>query len=188
MQTNNQPYPLIIRILHTGMAIFGVCAYLTGELAEDAEHGFSAGYWLHAYLGITVFIFLFGHTLQKILSGGWELTKWNPGKGSIYTAIVEDLNQLKSFKLPIRSDHNGLAALVQAFGLFIFMWMSVTGLLLFILGDQTTGLAHDIAELHEFGGFFILVFLILHVGAVIIHTLLGHGILQRMSPFTKTGD
>ena len=186
MEKYIQPYPLVMRIIHTGLALFGVAAFLTGELAEEVEHGFSAGYWLHAYLGLTLAVFLFSHFVYRIVAGGWSISKWLPGKDSVYTAIQEDINQLTRFRLPVRNDHSGIAGLVQAFGLLIFLWMSITGIILLYLGGpEGSDVAHAIGEAHEAGEYLIPIFLILHIGAVILHTFTGHAIWQRINPFTK---
>ena len=35
MATESNPFPLLAKILHGGIAIFGITAFLSGELAED---------------------------------------------------------------------------------------------------------------------------------------------------------
>lgn len=182
-------YPLPLRIIHAGLAIFGVCAYLTGELAGEAEHALTMGYWLHAYLGLTVSVFLFSYILLKIVGLGSRPSNSLSTKESLYDAVKADIRGLMKFNLPERADHNGLALMVQLFGVLIFLWMSVTGIILFFMGGaEASSFAHDVAELHEVGESLIPVFLVFHVGAVILHTLLGHGILRRMSPFTKINN
>jgi len=172
--------------MHAGLVIFGIAAFLTGELAEEAEHGLSAGYWLHVYLGLTLTVFLFSHFIYRAITEGWSILKWLPGKESVYSAIREDINQLSRFRLPVRNDHSGIAGLVQTFGLLIFLWVAMTGIILLIVGGpEGSGFAHAVGEAHEAGEYLIPIFLFLHIGAVILHTFAGHAIWQRMNPFTK---
>ena len=186
MNTLTQKYPIALRLTHAGLAIFGLCAYLSGELAEETEHGLTVGYWLHAYLGLTLTVFLISHIIGRLASVGRTKSGGLAGSGSYYASLREDIGQLIQFKLPVREDHGGLAGLVQVFGLLIFLWMSITGIILLYLGGpEVSDLAHSVAEAHEVGEQLIPIFLFLHIGAVILHSLAGHAIWQRMNPFTK---
>ncbi len=186
MNTLVNKYPLALRITHAGLAIFGIFAYLTGEFAEETEHGLSVGYWLHAYLGLTLALFLISHIIGRLASSDRVKSGQLAGSRYFFASIREDIGQLLRFRLPLREDHGGLAGLVQVFGLLIFLWMSITGIILLYLGGaEVSGLAHSVAEAHEVGEQLIPIFLFLHVGAVILHSIAGHAIWQRMNPFTK---
>jgi|GEM_PF-6243961 len=56
MSEQNYSYPIYAKFIHLGLAVFGITAYLTGELAEDG--GTSQGYLIHAYLGLTLAAFM----------------------------------------------------------------------------------------------------------------------------------
>jgi uncharacterized membrane protein YqjE len=56
MSGQDYSYPQYAKILHMGLALFGVLAYLTAELAEDGQD--TLGYLLHAYLGLSLAVFL----------------------------------------------------------------------------------------------------------------------------------
>lgn len=177
MKENRSNIQKWIKWIHLGLAFFGITAYLTGELAE---HSNSYGYLLHAYLGLTLLFFM----LSRFLYGIWgphtyRFLNWFPYKKSYLNTIKEDLNDLAGFKLPKRQDHRGLAGLVQAFGLMIFGWMSITGTIMFV-----TNITDDsiISELHEVGEGLIPLFLALHLGAVALHIISGHNLLSRILP------
>ena len=56
MNEANHTYPRQIRLVHMGLAIFGIAAYLTAEGAEDSNAGLA--YLLHACLGMTLSVFI----------------------------------------------------------------------------------------------------------------------------------
>jgi hypothetical protein len=77
--------------------------------------------------------------------------------------------------------------MTQAFGLFIFTWMSLTGIALFMLGSGTENKAFEfIEEVHEVGETLIPLYLFLHVGAVVLHTICGKPIWKKVFKF-KSG-
>ena len=94
---------------------------------------------------------------------------------------MEDFRTLLRLGVPERDRHEGLAGLTQAFGLVIFAWMAVTGTGLFVLGGGTESKAFDlIEEVHEVGEALIPLYLALHVGAVLLHTLCGNPVWKKM--------
>ena len=177
MNENRTNFPIWIKWTHLGLAFFGITAYLTGELAE---HPNSYGYLLHAYLGMTLLLFLASRFLYGLLGQSlYRFSKWFPYKLSYLVSIKEDLQDLIRFKLPKRQDHRGLAGLVQAFGLVIFSWMAITGSIMFVMNASDDSF---ISELHEVGEGLIPLFLGLHLGAVALHMISGHNLLSRILP------
>lgn len=51
MHTHDFSYSTTAKLIHLGLAIFGIAAFLTGELAEE---GGRSGYLIHAYLGLSL--------------------------------------------------------------------------------------------------------------------------------------
>ena len=95
----------------------------------------------------------------------------------------EDVLGLLRFRLPDRATHLGLAGLVQAFGLALFVWMALTGTLMFfylVPGQEVKGVLHLIEEIHGIGESLIPVFIVLHVGAMILHALFGRQLWRPM--------
>ena len=185
MDSAVQRFPLTIRLLHLGLILFGIGSYLTGEMADIEDSGSRSGYLLHAYLGLSLLVFLLGR-LGYGFAGPAEASfrQWNPFTRAQLRAVREDFLTLLRFRLPQRELHVGLAGLVQGFGFAIFLWMAQTGTLIFALGGtDASGFARELGELHEEGDILILVFLAMHVGAVVLHELSGHRIWKRISPF-----
>jgi cytochrome b561 len=66
--------------------------------------------------------------------------------------------------------------MVQAFGLAVFAWMALTGSLMALFltpGRKAGGLVHAVKEMHESGLWFVVAFLAVHAGAVLLHALSG---------------
>lgn len=185
MTTHNQIYSLPAKLIHLGMAGFGIAAYLTAELAEGGTQ--SSGYLLHAYLGLslaTTMLLRLGTGAGRSPSLGFR--NWSLFSGAQWRMVFEDLVGLVSFKVPDRGRHEGLAGLVQAMGLLIFVWMAVTGTGLYLLGGGAeTTILEVVEEAHEVGEGFIPLYLLLHVGAVFLHTLIKQPVWQRMFKFRR---
>lgn len=185
MKTDDQKYSLLAKLLHLGLAGFGIAAYLT---AEGAEGGFASnGYLLHAYLGLSLAAVMLLR-LGAGAAGSRSLTfrEWALFSGDQWRMIGADLAGLIRFKIPDRGRHQGLAGLVQALGLLLFAWMAATGTLIYFLGGgEETALFEAVEEAHEIGEGLIPLYLILHVGAVILHSITGAPVWQQMFKFGK---
>lgn len=180
MDEHDCSYPLYAKIIHLGVAAFGIGAYLTGESAEDGN--LSTGYWLHAYLGLSLAAFIvtrivMGLTKSETLS----FKGWLPIAPLQWKRALEDFRSLLRFSVPQRNRHEGLAGLTQAFGLALFTWMALTGAVLFVLGqDVETEIVEIFEELHKVGESLIPLYLVMHIGAVLLHALGGNPIWKKM--------
>jgi len=164
------------KLIHGGLAAFGIFAYLTAEGAEGDRASF--GYLLHAYLGFTVAAFV----LARLLSGAFgrkemRFAYWWPFRAVALQRVVQDLRSLIRLRLPERNMHEGIAGLLQLFGLALFGWMSATGIALYFFAGAVGEAAE---EAHEIGEALIPAFLAAHVGAVIVHSLFGAPVWRRM--------
>jgi hypothetical protein len=94
---------------------------------------------------------------------------------------LQDIGQLLRLRVPERGMHEGLAGLTQFFGLVLFGWMGATGTGLFVLGGGSESRVFEaIEEAHEVGETLIPVYLALHVGSVLVHTLAGQPVWRKM--------
>lgn len=183
MNDQNYTYPLYARILHLGIAAFGIAAFLTGEGAE--ENANSSGYLLHAYLGLSLAAFVLMRLLRGIFgSGPLRFSGWSPFSLRQWKLALADLGSLFRLEVPQRGMHEGLAGLTQALGLAIFAWMGATGTGLFLLrGGLESDAFEFLEEVHEVGETLIPLYLALHVGSVLVHSLSGSPIWQKMWTF-----
>ena len=185
MNLINHSYSTPAKLIHMGLAVFGILAYLTAEGAEHSDGGI--GYQLHAYLGLTLTTFIVMRVLRGYTgSAKMRFSSWSPFSKLQWSQAVGDVKNLLQLKLPERDIHQGLAGLVQAFGLIIFAWMGATGTALYFINESTNGTLYEIfEETHEVGESLIPLFLILHVGAVIIHTLAGEPNWKKIWRFNQ---
>ncbi|MDH3589377.1 MAG: cytochrome b/b6 domain-containing protein [Gammaproteobacteria bacterium] len=166
--------------MHFGIAVFGVAAYLTAEGAENGND--SLGYLLHTYLGLSLAAFVALRFLRGLVgSGPLRFSGWSPFSRRQWALARQDILSLLQFRVPERGMHQGLAGLTQAFGLAIFAWMAVTGTGLFLLGSGPESQLYElIEETHEVGEALIPLYLVVHVGSVVLHSLAGNPIWHRM--------
>lgn len=176
-------YPWYAKVLHLGMAGFGIAAFLTGELAEEGFN--SLGYLVHAYLGLSLASFILLRVLHGVIGPGpLRFSDWSPLSRRQWTMAFQDLGSLVRFQVPERGMHEGLAGLTQAFGIAVFALMGATGAGLFFLGGgPESELFELVEEIHEVGEALIPLYLVLHVGSVLLHSLAGNGIWRRMWTF-----
>jgi cytochrome b len=168
---------IVSRVLHLALVVFGLIAWLTGDLADDYERGASLGFTIHKWLGI-------GASAAVGLRLAWgvagprsaRFSSWLPVTRDRLRLVVEDLQTLLRFRIPERAPHQGVAGVVQSIGLLIFTWVAATGSVLFFVlepGVQTSHWLDLVRELHETGEALIPAFLAVHVGATIAHALAG---------------
>ncbi len=174
----------LTRLLHLGLTVLGILAYLTGLWAGDYKQARHLGFSTHKWLGLSLSFVV----LCRLWYGFYgprevQFKEWVPFTWDRIRLALEDLVNLLRLKLPDRPVHQGLAAVVQTFGLGLFTWMATTGTLMFFLmepGRKAGGIVHSLKELHEVGEWLIPVFLGIHAGAVTLHALAGNHVWRRV--------
>jgi cytochrome b len=173
----------VSRLVHLGMVLFGISAWLTGELAE-VEEGSRFGYDLHSWLGIGLTVFVVLRIITGLIGPArMRFSHWVPLTRERLAQVGDDVRELLLFRLPDRPLHYGLSGLVQFMGLLVFALMALTGSILFVMlepGTEAGGLVHLVEELHETGELLIPLYLAIHVGAVVLHALVGRHKWRRM--------
>ncbi|MBI5846905.1 MAG: cytochrome b/b6 domain-containing protein [Nitrospirae bacterium] len=173
-----------LRLTHLGILIFGIAAWISGYAAGDYKRIDHSGFDIHQWLGIGASFFVFIRIAIGLF--GSEVARfrnWLPITGERISAALKDIQELVRFRMPHRPTHQGLAGVVQTFGLAVFVLLAISGGLLFLLldpGMKARGIVHDIKEVHEIGGILIPAFLSLHGGAVIMHTFAGNHVWKRI--------
>ncbi|NTW67017.1 MAG: cytochrome b/b6 domain-containing protein [Nitrospirae bacterium] len=174
----------VTRLLHLGLACFGLLAWGTGWLADDYKELSHIGFSMHGWLGIGTAVFT-GLRLLYGFAGPRPVRFWNwlPVTPARLDLVWEDLRGLSQLQLPDREPRQGLAAVVESFGLAVFTFLSGTGIALFLYlepGTKARGTMHFVKELHEAGEVLIPLFISVHVGAVLMHALTGRHLWRKM--------
>lgn len=186
MASHHNPFPMSAKILHGAIAVFGISAFLSGELAENGTG--SSGYYVHAYLGLLLAAFMLLRIIRGYTSAApMQFSGWSPFSPRQWSLAMQDIRHLMQLRVPERDIHQGISGLIQAFGLILFSWMALSGTGLYLLaGSPETGLFELIEELHEVGESLVPLYLALHVGSVVIHSIAGRPIWQRMWRFSTS--
>ena len=169
---------------HLTIVVLCFAAWLTGDIADDYKKLEYTGFIIHGYLGmalsVAVFIYL-GYGIAGPRQ--FRFSKWLPFTGERLRQARYDLADLVRFKLPEHKRRQGVAGLVQFFGILLFFWLASTGSLLYFFvepGSKVRGLMHTVKEAHEVGGILIPLYLGLHIGAVIAHSLTGNHVWKEI--------
>ena len=174
----------LTRFIHLGLTVFGILALITGLWAGDYKRAHHFGFSVHKWLGLTLAFFM----AWRIWHGFYgpqeaRFSRWVPYTPERLKLAREDCLSLLRLRLPERPSHQGLAGVVQTFGLAALAWMALTGCFMALWltpGGKAGGVVHAIKEMHEPGLWLILAFLAIHVSAVALHALAGQDLWRRM--------
>ena len=183
---------IVTRVLHLALVVLGLAAWLTGDLADDYEQGFSLGFAIHSWIGI-------GAAFAVALRLVWGIvgprsarfSQWLPVTRARLQLVVDDLKMLLRFRIPERFPHQGMAGVVQSIGLLIFAWLAVTGSILFYAlepGMRPAAWLRIVEGLHEVGEMLIPAFLAVHVGATLVHVIAGDSRWRMMFFLPSASD
>jgi cytochrome b len=192
---NNSGLDIGTRLIHLGLILFGLSAWLTGDLAEEVEEAVTAGvsgYDVHSWLGLALAAVVSLRILYGLVGPkNIRFSSWFPVTAERLAAVWIDLRSMLLLKIPDGPLHHGLGGLVQACGLLLFAWMGATGTYLYfnlIPGTEPSGVVDLVEELHEVGEELIPIYLVLHVGAVLLHALAGRHKWRKMIFLSQNDD
>jgi len=175
---------VVARVIHLGLMVFALAAWSASGWAEDYAHTKHLGFTVHSWLGMGLATFISLRLVYGLVGpASVRFSQWVPYTKARLRFVWEDILTLLKFRMPDRPSHQGLAGLVQTFGLLTFLWVGLTGSLMFFYlepGQEAGGLLHFVMEMHEIGETAIPLFLGLHVGAVVLHALFGNHLWRRM--------
>jgi cytochrome b561 len=167
----------LTRLIHLGLAVLGIAALVSGLFAGDYKRMAHLGFSYHRWLGISLSFLMFYRIWLGFYGRQANLFReWVPYTPERLRWILADLVGLLRLKLPDRPTHGGLAGVVQTFGLAVFSWMAATGTLMFFFlepGRKARWSMDFVKELHEAGLWLMVIFLAIHVAAVVLHALAG---------------
>ena len=196
-------YDRLTRLLHVGF-VLGVPLQLLSEnfmkrpklvdgvprLRTATEANF---FEMHEIVGIALLTVVVLHIL-------WSASRAGGGLGRLFPYfraggsrdLLAELKQVPGWfggKLHETAEDSVLAGAVHGLGLLLILAMGATGATIFFGMDEVTGhmssFVDGMKELHEVLGSLVWVYLIGHVGMVVLHKLKGHDLFSRISPLAK---
>jgi hypothetical protein len=125
--SESQDLDEIARLIHLGLTVFGILALITGLWAGDYKRVHHLGFRVHKWLGLALSFFMAWRIWNGFFGAPEDLfSRWVPYSPERVKLVWEDGLTLLRLKLPERLTHQGLAGLVQTFGLAVFTWMAGT--------------------------------------------------------------
>ncbi len=113
------------RIIHLGLVVFGVLSLATGGLGDDYKKGECLGYLIHSWTGIGGMFFVCLRIIYGLLGPvSIRFSQWVPYNQDRIKLVLEDVKGFAQMRLPDRQPHQGLASLVEAIGLLVFIFGS----------------------------------------------------------------
>jgi len=142
----------------------------------------------HEWVGIAAALIVIAHIAYSLVSSdtaSWRtLFPWLTGQGrcQLLGELKQSCGWMKT-GLPHPDDSHTLASTIHGFGLLAVLMQGLTGGCIYMgmaeNGAVSEGI-HDVMELHEGIGMFIIAYLVLHVAAAIWHQKLGHDVISRI--------
>lgn len=177
-------YDVPVRLLHFALVLFCLAAWASAQFADDYKHAEHLGFSVHKWIGIGFALAISLRILYGLLGPhAARFTAWFPFTTVNLRLAGQDIFQLARLRVPQREPHEGIAGLVQGLGMLAFIVIAATGVVMalyLVPGDRTTGWLHDIKEIHEIAEQIIPVYLLLHVGGVVVHALFGQHLWRSM--------
>lgn len=172
------------RAIHFGIMLFALAAYFTGDGADDYKRADYFDYTIHMWLGMGVCIFILVRIIYGLIGPeSARFESWVPYTKERLSLAKEGFLSVFTYRRPDRQAHQGIAGFVKAAGIIIFTWMSITGTYMFFFlepGRRAGGLVHFIMEIHEVGETLVPTYMVIHIGAVVVHAIYGRDIWRKM--------
>lgn len=170
--------------LHLSLALFGIIAFLTGDWADDYKKAIHDGFDTHGWLGLAVAVVI-AIRLAYGLAGpeSSRFSRWIPFTSERLALVWKGISNLIGLRLPDRQSHSYISGLLKSLGLALFAWMALTGSFMFFFlepGAKANGFAKQVMGMHEVGEALIPAYLVLHIGAVVVHAIFKRQIWRQM--------
>lgn len=177
-------YDVFIRVLHFALVVFCLAAWASAQFADDYKKTAHLGFSVHQWIGIAFAAAISLRVLYGLLGPrATRFASWFPFTVSNLRLSAQDILGLARLHVPQRDPHQGVAGLVQGIGMLAFVAIAATGVVMALYlapGSRATGWLHDVKELHELAQQIIPVYLVLHVGGVVVHALAGQDLWRSM--------
>ncbi|OIO71859.1 MAG: hypothetical protein CO186_13055 [Zetaproteobacteria bacterium CG_4_9_14_3_um_filter_49_83] len=194
-------YDKLTRWFHVGLALLVPLQLLSEELMKRPKPGRIRTdeqiffFEMHEWVGMTLLSIVVLHMLWSLRcadEGGWKrLFPYLTSAGRCQ--MLRDIQAIPAWfkgKVPSLDDKQALPGAIHGLGLLLVLVLvlGTTGAMMLYGMEESgrmVGIIDEAKEFHELMGGLVWLYLIGHVGMVVVHRLLGHPILQRISPFSK---
>jgi cytochrome b561 len=152
----------------------------------------AAAFSLHEYVGLAslavVVLFWLWLAVRHAETDPGALFLWFSGRrlALLRDDIMEHLRCAARLRLPDPDRSPALAPMIQGLGLVVMLLMAATGTygyLTWTPGTAMPPVTHSLFEVHSTLANLVWGYVIVHVGAAVLHELLGHRLLRRMAPW-----
>lgn len=177
-------HDVVVRALHLALVLLCLAAWGSAQFADDYKNTAHLGSSVHKWIGIGFAIAISLRTLYGLF-GPHEarFAAWFPFSAFNLRLAGQDILQLVCFRDPEREPHQGFAGLLQGLGMVVFLAIAAMGVVMALYlapGSRATGWLHDVKKVHEVAQQIIPVYLLLHVGGVVMHALFGQSLWRSM--------
>ena len=159
-----------------------------GRPITDLE---ATAFGVHQYVGlaamVVVALFWAWLGLRRFGTSPGRLFPWFSAarRRELWADIVHYAGAALRLTLPAPEGDEALASAIHGLGLLIVLAMAATGTIGWLTWDQVAPMqpfTHNVFEVHGLIANLLWAYVILHVGTAVLHELLGHRLLRRMSP------
>jgi cytochrome b561 len=192
-------HSLTTRLLHLLLAAAILCQLADSQLMRVPRPGRptpvgleAAAFSVHEYVGLAslaiVVLFWLWLLLRRAETDPGALFPWFSARrlALLRDDIAEHLRRVRQLRLPDPDRSPALAPMIQGLGLVIMLLMAATGTygyLTWTPGTAMPPVTHTLFDVHSTLANLVWGYVIVHVGATVLHELLGHRLLRRMAPW-----
>ena len=141
----------------------------------------------HEWVGVTAFAIVVAHVIWSFI--GPAAVRWTgmiPWRPAQWRVLSNDLREMVRLRLPLREEHDGLAALTHGLGLLAVLAIASSGFIYFLFapegGGRPPSFVRTAMGFHEFMSTFVWIYWGGHVGMAVLHRLMGHRVFERIMP------
>jgi cytochrome b561 len=195
-------HSLTTRLLHLLLAAAILCQLADSQLMRVPRPGRptpagveAAAFSVHEYVGLAslaiVVLFWLWLLLRQAETSPGALFPWSSGRrlALLRDDIAEHVRCALRLRLPDPDRSPTLAPMIQGLGLIVMLLMAATGTygyLTWTPGTPMPPVTHSLFEVHSILANLVWGYVIVHVGATVLHELLGHRLLHRMAPWRES--
>ncbi|MFL5337060.1 MAG: cytochrome b/b6 domain-containing protein [Geminicoccaceae bacterium] len=157
------------------------------ELTALQGSAFAVHQWVGLAMAVVIVLFWLWLTLRRVGTAPGQLFPWFSARRlrAVRTDLAGYARAATRLSLPDPETSGALAGALHGLGLLIALAMAPTGTIGWLAWDQSAAMssfAPGVFEVHGAIANLMWAYVIAHVGATVLHELVGHRLLRRMAP------